>query len=65
MLRPGGVRKAVVVGAGPAGAACAISLARLGFTVDVIEVRHCVGSSVSDLILYKRRPQVPAAGLEC
>ncbi len=29
----------MVVGAGPAGAACAMSLAKLGFTVDVIEAR--------------------------
>ncbi len=31
-------RRAAIVGAGPAGAACAISLATLGFKVDVIEV---------------------------
>ena len=30
--------RAVVVGAGPAGAACAISLVNQGFTVDVLEV---------------------------
>ena len=43
MQSAGGGRKAVVVGAGPAGAASAISLARLGFTVDVIEVRDFAG----------------------
>ena len=32
------MRRAAIVGAGPAGAACAISLASLGFKVDVIEV---------------------------
>ena len=42
----------MIVGAGPAGAACAISLARLGFTVDVIEVRHSPESSASDLALH-------------
>ena len=31
----------MIVGAGPAGAACAMSLARLGFIVDVIEARLC------------------------
>ena len=46
MHAAGGDRKAVIVGAGPAGAACAISLARLGFTVDVIEVRDSAENSV-------------------
>jgi len=33
----GEMRRAAIVGAGPAGAACAIALAKLGFKVDVIE----------------------------
>lgn len=42
---------AVVVGAGPAGAASAISLARQGFTVDVLEVRRTYTISVPYLYL--------------
>jgi len=57
--QPGNGRKVAVVGAGPAGMACAATLAQLGYEIDIYDARHEVGGLVRYAIAPYRQVREP------